>query len=311
MSDLNIKSVLITGANTGIGKEVARQLALEPHIDKIYLACRNQAKAQAAKSDLERTTARSIFEIVLMDVADVGNVRSALAALPAPIDALIMNAGGMGGTTPQALTRDGVTTIFATNVLGHAALLDGLIAARKLTQIAIYVGSEAARGVPKFGIKRPALPTSSVQDFADLATGKNFSGPKVGDTSAYAQAKYAGAQWIAATARANPTLKLLTVSPGGTQGTEISTSLPAPIRFFLSRIMIPFIAPVFGLAHSLQIGSKRIVDALTDPTRKTGGFYASKANTLTGPMVDQTEIFPDLANPAFQDNAAQAIQRFL
>jgi hypothetical protein len=40
-------------------------------------------------------------------------------------------------------------------------------------------------------------------------------------------------------------------------------------------------------------------------------FYASAANKLTGPLVDQADIFPDLANPSFQDNANEAIHRFI
>jgi hypothetical protein len=39
-------------------------------------------------------------------------------------------------------------------------------------------------------------------------------------------------------------------------------------------------------------------------------FYASEANKLKGPVVNQADIFPDLANPAFQDNANEAIHRF-
>ncbi len=311
MNEPPINTVLITGANAGIGKEVARQLALNPAIAKIYLACRNQAKAQAAQAELEQATRRQIFQTVLMDVADVSSVRSALAAITEPVDALIMNAGGTGGKTPLALTHDGVSTIFATNVLGHVALLDGLVEAGKLNQIAIFVGSEAARGVPRVGIKRPALPTSSVDDFAQVCTGENWTSKNADVMSAYGEAKYVGALWISAAARAFPNLKLLTVSPGGTQGTEFTSSMPAPIRFLVGKIVIPFIAPLLGFAHSLQIGSRRIVDALTDPTLKTGGFYASKANTLTGPIIDQTGIFPDLANQSFQNNAAEAIHRFL
>ena len=64
------KTVLITGANVGIGKDIARQLASRPEIARIYLACRNQDRAATAKADLEAETGRRIFDIVLMDVAD-------------------------------------------------------------------------------------------------------------------------------------------------------------------------------------------------------------------------------------------------
>ena len=43
-----------------------------------------------------------------------------------------MNAGGMGGKTPNAKTEDGVTHIFASNVLGHVVLLDELLKEDKL-----------------------------------------------------------------------------------------------------------------------------------------------------------------------------------
>src|SRR4051794_35123808 len=70
MSTLPGKEVLITGANAGIGKDVARQLALRPEMARIYLACRNRDRATTAKAELEAKTGRRIFDIVVMDVAD-------------------------------------------------------------------------------------------------------------------------------------------------------------------------------------------------------------------------------------------------
>ena len=164
-----------------------------------------------------------------------------------------------------ALTKDGVTEIFASNVLGHAALLEGLIASGKLTRTAVYLGSEAARGFPKLGMKRPALPTSSVQDFVDIITGKDFAGKKFDAALAYGEVKYIAALWMAEQARRHPELRLLTVSPGNTQGTEIASAMPAPVRFLMQRVMMPIVAPLLGLAHSLETGAGRIVAGLTDP----------------------------------------------
>ena len=241
-----------------------------------------------------------------MDVSDVGAVRSSLQSLPGPIDGLVMNAGGAGGKTPMALTKAGVTYPFASNVLGHAALLDGLIESGQLTQTAFYFGSEAACGVPKLGIKRPALATSSVQDFAHICTGKDFAGKKFDSALAYGEVKYAAVLWMAATARKNPALRLVTMNPGNTQGTKAAADMPVPVRFAAK-----YVAPLFGLTHSLETGSKRIVEALTDGDLKSGVFYASRENTLTGPVVDQSTIFADLENALFQDNANEAIHQFL
>ena len=125
MSAVEGKTALITGANTGIGKDVARQLALRPEFARIYLGCRNQDRATTAKAELEAATGRRIFDIVIMDVADLGSVRAGLAAIDGSVDALVMNAGVIGDKKLMNLTADGVTTLFATNVLGHASSLMG------------------------------------------------------------------------------------------------------------------------------------------------------------------------------------------
>ncbi len=113
------KAVLITGANAGIGKDVARQLALRSDTAKIYLACPNPGKDPTAQKGLEAATGRRVFETVIMDVSESDSVRAAAASICEPLDVLVMNAGGNGGATPRALTQDGVTYLFASNVRGH------------------------------------------------------------------------------------------------------------------------------------------------------------------------------------------------
>ncbi len=156
MSALPGKTVLITGANAGIGKEVARQLALRPEIGRIYLACRNRDRGTTAKAELEAATGRRIFDLVVMDVTDLDSVRAGLAAIDGTVDALVMNAGVIGPQTLD-LTADGVTKVFATNVLGHVVLLEGLLAEGRLGEVAVLAGSEAARGLPKLRMKRPSF----------------------------------------------------------------------------------------------------------------------------------------------------------
>ncbi len=63
--------------------------------------------------------------------------------------------------------------------------------------------------------------------------------------------------------------------------------------------------------HSVEAGAKRYVDALNDNSFKTGAFYASERTVLTGPMVDQGASFADLNNAHYQDNAYEALHRFL
>lgn len=102
---------------------------------------------------------------------------------------------------------------------------------------------------------------------------------------------------VADQARKHPNLQLVTVSPGNTQGTEIASSMAAPVRILMQYILMPIVAPLLGLAHSLQTGAGRIVTGLTDPSLESGAFYATAEKKLTGPVVNQAEIFPDLATP--------------
>ncbi len=149
-----------------------------------------------------------------------------------------------------------MTEIFASNVLGHVILLDGLIEAGKLKRAGVFAGSEAARGVPKLGLKRPTLTTSSVDEFASLCDGSYFRGRKPDGTLAYGQVKYIAAMWMAATARRNPDLKLVTVSPSNTGGTQVTRSMPLPLRLLLKYVLMPLILPAFGLVQGVDKGAK-------------------------------------------------------
>ncbi len=310
MTPVSDKTVLITGANGGLGKEVARQLALQGNFAKIYLGCRNPQRAQAAQRDLERTTGMSIFAIALMDVSDPRSVTAAISSIEGPLDALVMNAGGSGGPTPMALTADGVTQLFASNVLGHVALLESLLAGGRISGVTELVGSEAAVGVPKLRIPRPTFASSSADEFASVIDGSFFAGGKVNAGLAYGQVKYLGALWMAALARKHPELRFITMSPGNTAGTDVNRDLPAP-AVLLVRHVLPRVAPILKIGHELDVGARRLTDGLTDPSLANGAFYASAANQLTGPIVDQATISPDLRDPAIQDQANEAIHRFL
>ncbi len=304
------KTIMITGANAGIGKDTARQLALMDETEKIYMACRNRAKAETAKESLEEATGRSIFEILIMDVSDPQSVREAVSRLPEAIDAVIMNAGGIGGKNPRALNSDGVTTITAVNLLGHVVLVDELIKARKLKKIALFASSEAARGIKQTGMKRPSLSSSSEDEFARVFDGSWF-GDDFDAMQVYGVVKYGGTLWMSSMARKHPNIKFISMSPGGTRGTEGMNDLPFVKRILFKYIGMPLLMPLMGLSHSLSKGARRFVGGISNDSFKSGVFYASKEGVLTGPVVDQSTIFADLKNEEYQDNANRAIHRFI
>ncbi len=304
------ESVLITGANIGLGKETARQLALKKETKKVILFCRNEEKAEAAKKDLEESTGRKIFEIVIGDVADVNSVRKAVEKINEPIDAVILNAGGMVGNTARKLTPSGMNALSATNILGHVVLVDELIKHDKLKKAVLSVSAEAVPGVKILGMKPVAMKTSSVDEFAAVLDGSYF-GKNFDPVQAYGYVKYAGTMWTLSMARKYPNLKFVVMSPGNTGGTNAPDSLPPAMKFMLKYFMMPIVMPLMGMVHKLEVGAKRFVDGISDERYKSGVFYASKEGKLTGDMVDQSTFYTDLKNTTFQDNADKAIHRFI
>jgi len=155
-------------------------------------------------------------------------------------------------------------------------------------------------------MKGPSFVSTSADELASVIDGSYFDGRKADFNLAFGQAKYIGALWMAYLARQHAERRFITVSPGNTTGTHAPNDLPLPMR-----IAAKYVMPAMGLAHKLDVGAKRLVDGVTDTTLSSGTFYASAANSLKGPMMDQTPFLPDLANLSFQDNANEAIHRFV
>ncbi|MGZ3305630.1 MAG: SDR family NAD(P)-dependent oxidoreductase [Asticcacaulis sp.] len=303
-------SILITGANAGLGKEAARQLAMKKETTKVILFCRNRAKAEVAKADLEKQTKRKIFEIVIGDVSDADSVKKAVEYISEPIDAVILNAGGMIGPTANHITRSGMNELSATNILGHVVLIDELIRRQLLNKTVLFVSAEAVPGVKSLGMKPVKMKTSSVSEFASVLDGTYF-GRKFDVTQAYGYVKYIGTLWALYMARKYPNLKFVAVSPGNTKGTQAPNSLPPAMRFMLTYVMMPIVFPLLGgMVHKLEVGVNRFIDVISDEKYRSGVFYASKEGKLSGEMVDQSTFFTALKNTSFQDNANEAIHRF-
>lgn len=306
-----LSSILITGANSGLGFEAARQFALKEDVSKIVLACRNEQRAQDALRRLEDLTAKKIFEILIVDVGDLESCRQAAVNLNTKIDGIILNAGGGGGTDPTKLTKDGVMFIFAINVLGHVHLTDLFIKHGKLSNCGsvMYVASFAARGAPEVGAAKPPLADGSIEEWTSVANGTKFAENKK-YTDIYGAVKLMGAMWTMSMSRKRPDLRFITVDPGMARGTSGTASLPWHQRWTMNTAM--WVMQLLGRAHTVDVGAKRYVDVLlNDNDFKSGVWWGSKKG-LTGELADQLIHWPDIiGNESAQDNADTVIHNFL
>jgi NAD(P)-dependent dehydrogenase (short-subunit alcohol dehydrogenase family) len=132
--DMAGKTVIVTGANSGIGRAAATALA--GHGARVILAVRNTEKGDAAAAQIPGTT-----EVRRLDLASLDSVREFAAGWEGPIDILINNAGIM--IPPLSRTADGFEMQFGTNHLGHFALTNLLLP--EVTGRVVTVSSSAHR----------------------------------------------------------------------------------------------------------------------------------------------------------------------
>ncbi|RVW10520.1 SDR family NAD(P)-dependent oxidoreductase [Prescottella agglutinans] len=125
--DMTGRYVVVTGANSGTGKEATRRMATAGA--HIVMACRTVSKAEAACAEIMHEIPQAQLEIRRIDLADLGSVREFAAGFlddGRPLDLLVNNAGVM--SPPERFeTVDGFELQFGSNFLGPFALTNLLL----------------------------------------------------------------------------------------------------------------------------------------------------------------------------------------
>lgn len=146
---LDGKVVIVTGCNTGIGKEIVLDLAKRGA--RVYMACRNFEKCEQALGEIVSLTGNPYIFNRSLDLSSLASIRKFVENFQQEenhLDILINNAGILA--TPYTLTEDGFEMQFGVNHLGHFLLtnllLDNLRASKSgrivvLTSIAHFLGS--------------------------------------------------------------------------------------------------------------------------------------------------------------------------
>src|SRR4029453_6920899 len=129
------RTVIVTGANSGIGLPIARALAEAGA--RVVLAVRDLAKGQAAADSISGDR-----EVRQLDLADLASVRAFADSWQGELAILINNAGVM--RTPESRTADDFELQIGTNHLGHFALTNLLLP--HVTDRVVTVASGAHRG---------------------------------------------------------------------------------------------------------------------------------------------------------------------
>jgi len=168
IESLRGRVALVTGANTGIGRVTALELARRGA--RVVIACRTPERAAEAAQAIGREVPGATIDVLRLDLGDFDSVRDAaraFLALDAPLHLLVNNAGlaGLRGST-----RSGFEMAFGVNHMGHflfTSLLRERLVASAPARI-VTVASRAhrfARGIDWEAVRRPTASLSGVNEY--------------------------------------------------------------------------------------------------------------------------------------------------
>lgn len=121
-TDMEGKTVIVTGGSSGMGKETAKELARRKA--RVIIGCCDLDEAKRAASEIFEDT-RQLVVVKYLDLASFKSVRAFakdIVATETRLDVLVNNAGVLLGPGSPKLTEDGYETAFQINYLGHLLL---------------------------------------------------------------------------------------------------------------------------------------------------------------------------------------------
>ena len=252
--DLTGRSIIVTGANSGVGFEAAKALAA--HGGAVTLAVRDGERGAGAAEQILAVGPGANVDVARLDLADLASVREFaaewVAAHPDGLDVLVNNAGVMA--IPRRETADGFEMQLGTNHLGHFALTGLLMGSLRPGGRVVTVSSEAHR----FGR----------MDFDDLQAVASYQ-----KWRAYGQSKLANILFALELHRrasaAGADLRSIAVHPGyaATNLQRVGPEMSG------SRVGVTMMALVNRvLAQSAEAGAWPTLMAATDPSMPSGAF---------------------------------------
>ena len=259
---------VVTGANSGTGKEAAMRLAAAGA--RVVMAVRTIAKGEAAKAEILAAHPHARLEVRRLDLADLASVQDfadGLVADGTPIDLLVNNAGVMTPPT-RFTTADGFELQFGSNYLGPFALTMRLLP--------LLLAAPAPRVVTMSS----GMANMGRIRFDDLQWQRRYR-----PMAAYAQSKladlYLARQLATVATRRGWHLVSVAAHPGYTrtnlQTAGASLGRDKPTRPLFTRLpLVP--------SQAVEQGTEPLLYAATSPDAVNGGYYGpSGFRELVGP----------------------------
>jgi len=219
------KVVMVTGANSGMGKEIS--LGLARLGATIVMVSRDRQRGESARSDVQQQTGNGAVDLLVADLSSQRSIRQLVKDFEAGhdrLDVLVNNAGMTSATRTE--TADGLETVFATNHLGPFLLTNLLLPVLKASAPArIVTVSSGAQAMGKI-------------DFDDLQSVRSY-----GEIRVYNASKVANILFTYELARR-------------IEGTGVTANAVEP-GFIKTNLKVPFPFSIFSFMRGKAVDGAR------------------------------------------------------
>lgn len=259
-----IQTILITGANTGIGAACARALA-RPSVH-LVLACRSAEKAQPVIDEVRALGAEASF--LALDLGDLAKTRAAARRFldeHRRLDVLVNNAGLAGA---RGLTKDGFELAYGTNHLGHFELTLSLLPALEASRGRVVNVSSGNHYQPR------ALDLSAVREPTRSRTG----------LPEYSLSKLCNVLFTAELRRRYPALTATSVHPGRI-ASDIWRTVPWPFR-----AVLPFVLRM----KTVEEGARPLALGVTAPAKDLPLYFHGLVTRAPNPLALREDLAGEL-----------------
>jgi dehydrogenase/reductase SDR family member 12 len=273
--DLTGKVVVVTGANSGLGKQVATYAASKNA--RVYMLCRSLDRANAARDEIKALTDNEPT-VVVVDVGELAQVRRAAQELQAKepsIHALVCNAGVL--LNDRQVTAEGTEVTFAAHLLGGSYLLTQLL----LPQLkAAEGGAGRAIVVTSGGMYNFRLPEWDV--LTSVSTTVPYNGVNV-----YAYAKRAQVLMVEKWAQTVPDVTFVTAHPGWADTNAVDEAF-GDMKKYLNPLREPWegaegISWLLGAPKEQLESGALYLDRKPQPKHLAGPFFTEGSYTKNKP----------------------------
>ncbi|MBU2589998.1 MAG: SDR family oxidoreductase [Nanoarchaeota archaeon] len=231
------KTILITGASSGIGKSVTKQLAEQGH--KVIMLCRNKEKSEKVIKEIDSKNA----ELLLCDLADFDDVKRAAKEFKnkySKLDVLVNNAGSV--FADRRTNKQGYELTFSVNHLGHFLLTNELLDI--ITERVINVSSYAH----KFG----------KINFEDINLENSYNSLK-----AYSQSKLVNILFTYELARRNKKITVNCLDPGFVKTNVGENDKNSYVSYIMKIIRLFSKSPEKGAETIVYLATSKDVENIT------------------------------------------------